>query len=83
MLAWSFETAMAWSEYVDRLQRWLPDGFERRPDDAPQSSKALPTGVHFEVEELHVSSPGSTEIAFFNRWCLRAATVVAALLVAG
>jgi len=32
-LAWSFETAMAWPEYVDWLEGRLPDGFERRSDD--------------------------------------------------
>lgn len=31
--AWSFETAMAWPEYVDWLHERLPDGFERRTED--------------------------------------------------
>jgi len=33
-LSWSFETAMAWPEYVDWLEERLPDRFERRSDDA-------------------------------------------------
>jgi len=46
-LAWRFETAMAWPEYVEWLQQRLPDGFERRSDDsrAAQFVRVLPADL--------------------------------------
>lgn len=45
--AWSFETAMAWPEYVDWLQERLQDGFERRTEDprVAQFVRTLPADL--------------------------------------
>ncbi len=46
-LSWSFDTAMAWREYVDWLEERLPGEFERRSEDArlAQFVRTLPADL--------------------------------------
>jgi hypothetical protein len=57
--AWSFETAVAWPEYVDWLQERLPDGFERRTKDArvAQFVRTLPADLQI-LQVTRVESTG-------------------------
>jgi len=52
VLSWSFETAMAWPEYLDWLEERLPDGFERRSDDAREARFARTLPADFQVLQV-------------------------------